>query len=648
MAINRFELPANPARRQPYVSQFVEQPYVGLPLDVLGQTTTGLQTTADQNRARLEQLRGMARAIETAPFTPDVEARDALLNEMQGRVNDLSGLYERGYADRRYMSDISQMANQLGYDPRVQKIKKNLEAYQQYQKARQEALQSGTYTPEWDDYYRSVISDYGASSGNVEYMPFGGLEKKLDWYKAEESFFDDLAASGSEYEGASISPDGNFIVTQGGGSEGISNSRIAERAGQAVQTYFSSPEGTQAIRREFMSRFGNNPDAYVSRYKYGDQNLSGVQGYLYDRLMTAGLEKVFQKNKSKMGLSALPEFMAGGGRSRPSGAVGVDTVGKTFLNANISNRDARTNSLVSQYYSTEQGRNKFVQVARLMHENGLRNSSGGPITAEQAYKAYSLERSGIKPIDAFKQAGIVGTPSDSRGYFTEYYVNEADIPASFNEVLGANQYVFSTETNKGIGKEWYQKLNSAVEGNAMTVIGENGQPVSSNEVLGQIKEKLARAATQGLTQASSGFGITSQDPQNHYFTVTVGAGNEAKTYYIRPNNQQMMQELAVDFYSGIAHGQGYKPELQRTASQVLERIASPFTDRVALNSGLPTNISGTTLQVLQRNGKFVIRPNDALSAQNQFFGGSVPEEVYNTYQEAERAARELQVGARQQ
>lgn len=337
MAINRYEVPAQPVRLSPYVQQFVPVPYVGVPVDQIGAVAEAVQKRADENRAKTEKMAGLVRAIDVAPWARDRQVQEQIVQELQGRVDELSGTFERGYADRRYLGAIENMANQLGHDPRIKALKTRLEYYKEYQKRLQELQNKGLLHQDLPNVASEMQwvnqqNDVDNWDNRLEARSFSGMEELLDWRKRREGFFDNTHASRTENGYVTITQDGRVYHSTGS----VESNRQVIDSLLGITRDASGRPTTQSMMqssalRDYLTTAEGRQEAGVYTTQGRRAGLSGedLQKYVlqnvYDSLVGTAEERLFNRQERDQTVSFAPEHWGGSQEQQRAWMVATDS-----------------------------------------------------------------------------------------------------------------------------------------------------------------------------------------------------------------------------------------------------------------------------------------------------------------------------------
>jgi hypothetical protein len=275
---NIYSKPISSGFRNTYQSQFVP-----LPLEQFAKTNELNQAKQD---AEVQILNNTSDAAWKLKGIADAD--NEYINGIRSTVdNAASDLSNKDLTQRENQDAVRGLIKTISRDKDLNTIMANKAKYDEYQKSKEEAEKAGTYQA----YNDNFIPSYNAYAKGGGYKSGKALDTTIHKYSEErpkiEEYFNNMGEDGADQLGKI----GETYYKYG--FEGVSKAKATNRAAQAFDSYLTTPEGQQGLRR-FNYLKANNPSAV--------KGIKSPSEYVFNQFLDAGLERVHGKSTS--GLAA--------------------------------------------------------------------------------------------------------------------------------------------------------------------------------------------------------------------------------------------------------------------------------------------------------------------------------------------------------
>ncbi len=316
MPVNRFDESSN----QRYVSQFVPQQYIGMPLD---QLTKLAKDHSDKHKNALDDISKTKDILKINADPRNVAYRDNYLKETNKQLEGLTDeIVKNGYTPE-LQGKWTRLKNSVMSDPNRLAVENAYKNYQDFQKDAEANKKTGVYS--------DIYNDYTGEGNPNEPTPYDykGMKTKLDYIPVMDKAIDGLKADSKAWEGYRKDSSGKPIINEfgqltksNGEREELTGKKLKEIANTVAPTFFQSKEAQYYIDEAYgrpMPEFNN-----LSKEQQDDLLENATSD-----IIRRGSTQLFSKTSSGMDLQNLPkhaltkeeDVAPGMGQALPGSAV---------------------------------------------------------------------------------------------------------------------------------------------------------------------------------------------------------------------------------------------------------------------------------------------------------------------------------------
>jgi hypothetical protein len=324
--MNRFDENTN----QQYVSTYVPQKYVGMPLEALTNLAKNYSDKYKQGVSDIDKAQDEFLKINAVDKHQGYKKQ--LIESYKPRVEKLAEEFIKNPTDYNTKLKLDNLVREFKYDPTRQELENSYSNYQEYQK---DKIKKGDKYGEWYDNYLGFKGEGKEGPNAYRYTGMGEIQNHSEEARKQ---MDKVGSFANEYDTFKLDQSGNIIGVKGGKEE-IASNRIRQLAQDKSQSFLATKEGQDFAKMV----------SYYNPKMNEEQLLKASEDYLYN----AGQNQIMSKVKSGKDFKYAPkdvrkpeteDNMPGLGQAQPGSAVYnlTDELPESIKSA-ITTKDGKVN-----------------------------------------------------------------------------------------------------------------------------------------------------------------------------------------------------------------------------------------------------------------------------------------------------------------